>query len=100
MTNNLNFKLSRMICRALNDGFEYPSLGIGIDADQAHIFTTMVLEAAFEVVEHFAFILRIKRRTASPRTGLEATFVGMFGANLVALRQQVVNAANYVWVQI
>ena len=35
------------ISRSLNDGFEYPPLGIGIDPDQSDIFTSMLLETSF-----------------------------------------------------
>ena len=69
----------------MNDGFEYPSLGIWIDADQSHVFALVVLEATFQVLDHFAFILSMQSGAASPRASLEATLVRVFSANLITL---------------
>ena len=59
----------------------------------------MVLETAFELTEDFSLGAIIKSRTTTPRASLEAPFVGMFGADLVALGQQTADTIDYRWWQ-
>jgi hypothetical protein len=66
----------------LNNGFEYPPLGLSVNTEEAHVFALMFSQARFKGGDHLRLSMARDGRATMPRIGFKTTLVGVFCPDL------------------